>query len=99
MEKECLVNPVGRGYLGTANTSSQKLPCLPWGEVVAQGILRFPLIPDQFGSDAMNYCRYLPGIGWTAPSCMVNVGGRTFNEIVNQSCEIPFCGTFSNISA
>ena len=91
-EKECMINPVGRGYLGTTNVSSSGLPCLPWDKVIEDGVIKAPLIPDSNGRHAQNYCRYIPGQNWTSPSCFVNAGGSDFNYIVNQTCSIPFCG-------
>ena len=88
-EQECLVNPNGAGYLGTTQVAASGQPCLPW--VTNVHILPLMTIPDEFGRDASNYCRYIPGLNWMAPSCLVNIGSDTISHVVNMSCAIPYC--------
>jgi len=87
-EKECLINPSGRGYMGTKNMSANGSPCLPWTEAPAE-VTAF--LPDNSTLSARNYCRNIRGQGWEMPYCLVDAYGGFGKNL--EPCYIDYCGS------
>ena len=91
MEMKCLIDPLGRGYTGTKTDSSTGRTCLAWKDVANVRPDMNIILPDQYQNDAANYCRYIPFQNWTGPSCMVDIGGKDYSYVINETCDIPYC--------
>jgi len=85
-ERECLSNPAGRGYIGSVNVTASGKPCVPWTEVP-------PELCYDVTTDALNYCRYIPGQQWPGASC----GVRTKTGVRLERCDVPYCGGNSRL--
>ena len=85
-EKECLTNPRGRGYSGKLQHSAYGRKCENWSRT-----------PDSLGiklqdiniEDAQNYCRYMPGLNWKQPSCLVSTSS---GKMRIEPCNVTYCG-------
>ena len=87
-EKECKMNTMGTGYLGSANVSNMGTPCLVWANVVTSPYVA--LLPDVRTTSAHNFCRNILGDQpWPLPSCLTVAPG---GSIVLQSCDVRYCG-------
>lgn len=91
-ERECRVNPMGTGYVGTESKSSSGVTCLPWNDVIFD---YDPLPLDANSQDNKNYCRNIIGTAaWLQPSCFINeVDGMTVSTVQKPApCSIRYCG-------
>lgn len=86
VEKECLAHRLGRHYLGTERRSASGKTCLPWTDGPTQMTIN---LPDASTTRASNFCRYIPRMNWSAPSCLVNSGT---GYLTIEPCNIPYCG-------
>jgi len=95
-EKECLTNPAGRGYSGTAQYSASGRKCEHWSKTPHHlGINLRDLNTD----DAQNYCRRIPGLDWPQPSCLVSASSGVESTMRIEPCNIEYCGAESKTRA
>ena len=89
-EKECKINTMAIGYLGSVNVSNQGAPCLVWADVTTSSYVA--LLPDVRTTDAHNFCRNILGDQtWDLPSCLTKASD---GSIVVQPCDVKFCGEY-----
>src|SRR6218665_688878 len=88
-ERECRVNPMGTGYVGTANRSASGEPCMTWSDTTA---LEGDMLLDLRVKESRNYCRNILGpLAFPQPVCALVTPSASIGFRL-EPCDIKFCG-------